>query len=445
MILKKYSLLNPFDQMDYKPSWKNLPLQVALIIFLTSNGLLTKAQTGDIVINGRVVDAVDQHAITYAHVFIENHDHIGVVTDEKGAFTLKLPGFIEDDYLVISALGFTTKKISLNAVRYSAPEIFELDRMAILLNDVVVTADRYDLEWICQEAVRRIPKNYPDKVHYIKGFYRKVSTDSTQYTGLVEAVIGIKDPGYNKASEKVQIKVYETRSGDNYLKFDTLAMKIGNKISQEFGVSSFKNLHRVYEDNSIRLYKEPHTVFNQQGITFSFSKGKHGITEKAELKDITNDQGDTILHIVVKSYAEEKLLDAIHLSINLNDFAIVEYTRGSFDFRITVKFARHVNGKYYPYMIQRVTATLNESNRSTAYHDIVTFHADYIETTPKKIPKIKQGEDRIVDFKPEEFAYDSLFWQQYFNDHPLYMDMDDDVERSRPLEKQFKNKTGKSK
>lgn len=416
--------------------------------FLMASGLNAIAQTeSTFLIRGRVIDATDGSAIGSANVFIENHDHIGAATDQRGYFALRIPTFIFDDYLVVSALGYTRKRMSVELLKRNSETVFEMDRMSILLNDVVVIGNRYDIEAICKEAVRRIPGNYPHKTHYINGFYRRVSTDSTQYTGLVEAIVGIIDPGYKNSSEDVRIQVYQSRCGDNALKIDALGEKVGNEISEQNSVSSAKSLHRFYESNLIRMYSKPFTVFNEQGMAFAFQKENNGITEKAELQGTTVYNGDTILHILVTSNASEEQLDAIELSINLSDMAIVEFTRGIFDDKVNVKFVKNDDGRYYPNMIRLITPTLFESSKNR-YFDIEILRVDIIKNTPKSIPKINQGLDRMGSFRPEGFSYDAVFWTQYFNDHALYIDLDNDVlrslERFRPLEQQYKNKAFKS-
>lgn len=433
MASKKRSLCKQFHRLIW--------LQILILLIINGVGAFAQ-QEGTFLIRGRVVDATDGNPVDRANVFIENHSHIGTPTDSQGYFLLRIPGFILDDEIVVSALGFTTREIPIESLRSGDDIVVEMTRMSILLDDVVVTPKTYDLERICREAVQRIPKNYPKNTHYISGFYRKVSTDSTQYTGLVEAVIGIRDPGYSSDNKNVQIQVIKARSGDNNLAIDPRSVNAANKIAEQYGVSSVKSLHRFYESNLIRLYDKPFTFFNTQGMAFAFSNDDH-INEKAELQNITIAQGDTVLHIMVTTTTAGMQADKVNLSINLSDMAIVEFSRGIFEDKVTVNFTRNKDGRYYPCKIRLVTPILFASSGSK-YFDIETFEVDRIETASNKVPKIKQGLDRMDRFDPENYSYVAAFWIQYAIDHPSYFHLDVDIirslERSSPLEDQFRAK-----
>ena len=79
-------------------------------------------------------------------------DIIGTPTDHQGYFLLRIPGFILDDEIVVSALGFTTREIPIESLRNGDDIVVEMTRMSILLDDVVVTPNTYDLERICREG-----------------------------------------------------------------------------------------------------------------------------------------------------------------------------------------------------------------------------------------------------------------------------------------------------
>ena len=108
MVLKKFPLYSQFYQMNCRCTCALFC--VILSVYLASGVIDVKAQTEELVISGRVVDAADGSVIADANVFIEHHSHIGEPTDRQGQFTLRIPGFIVNDNLVISALGFNTKK-----------------------------------------------------------------------------------------------------------------------------------------------------------------------------------------------------------------------------------------------------------------------------------------------------------------------------------------------
>jgi hypothetical protein len=415
---------------------------LTFIHFLVSFGQRGAGQ----LFEGTIIDALDGKPISMASVYLQNHDHIGVYADEMGAFALPIPKFIENDIVVISALGYEKKMIRLERTGNSTMGLtLSLQPMPIILDEVLVSAKSRNLEQLCREALRFLPRNYPNKHHYLTGFYRKVSTDSSQYTGLVEAVIGVHDPGYQKASEEIQIEVLQVRAGDNALKTDTLAMLVGNIMSEQYQVSAAKSLQRFYESDLIRLYSKPYTLFNSQGRLFVFGDHENGIIEKAELTDVTIENGDTIVHIRSESSVSGVQLDNINVSINISDKAIVEFTRGMFEDHVNVKFRKLSDGRYYPYYIRLVTPVLFHASKTTKYYDIETLEVDIIEIDRRQIPKARNIENPKVSFEPAKYQYDSVFWAEYIGKYPRLLD--DDVLRSlekvRSLPEQFKDKQSK--
>ena len=388
-------------------------------------------------IHGVVTDGTDNSPITAANVYLKNHDHIGTYTGPDGTFSLQIPTYVKNDYLVISSIGY--EAIDLNRLAdVNGTAKVTLNRMSILLEEVIVRANQYKVEEICQRALHKISDNYPQTPHYIEGFYRKISTDSVQYTGLVEAVIGVKDPGYQRKPEDIQIGVLQSRYGDNMIKTDSISMQVGNVLSERLGVAAAKSLHRFYESNLIRLYNKPYTLFSKQGRLFEFKNNPNGISEKAEIENITIEDGDTILHIFSKSFTPERTLDAIYVSINLRDNAVVEFTRGLFEDRVTVKFKKLIDGRYYPYFIRLVSPVLFDKNKGARYYDIETFEVDLIQDNVSRKKRIAPAEDRTETFSPPN-SYNSSFWRGYMATKPRRLDNDvlTSLERIRPLEVQF--------
>lgn len=410
-----------------------------LVISLSSAGQPTSPHT----VKGIVTDITNGEPIPGAHIYLRNHDYIGDAAKSDGSFSILVPLYAAEDYIVISALGYTTREVSLVSLgSLEQPISFSLNRVPIMLHEIFVTAKRYDLRKICERALQSIPRNYPNRIHFLEGLYRKVETDSLGYTGLVEAQIAIRDTGYKGETVNTQIEVLQARFGDSVIELDSINLKLMDALRTKFGSSHYKSLHHFYESNSLRHYNTPHTVFNKKGFTQVYEN----LTDENfgwDLENVSIIDGDTILHIHYRFFppGSKKVQDEIRLSVNLSDYAIIEYSRRMFEWSGTVKFQKLPDNRYYPYYIRSVSPSLVD--RGNQYVTIETFEADLTETQTRRKLNRKNMEDRMQSFDVAKFSYDSSFWGQYFNKHPHPLDsaIIKDLEQSRPLTEQFHNKS----
>lgn len=393
-------------------------------------------------ISGTVIDVDSDQPIQGASVGLDGHSHIGTNTNSEGRFNLQIPAYVAAPELVFFASGYREKKVSFRKDD-GQPGVVALEKNPILLKEVIIKGTDLELEKLCRDALKNIPNNYPNTIHYIRGLYRKLSTDSSQYTGLVEAVLAIKDPGYQKSSNLVDIQPIQVRSSDNIIETDSIAMKIGNMMSKHYGTSGAESLQRMYESNYIRLYMNPYTIFSKTGGSFEFSMNKTGIRQTAALENLTILGTDTIYHILVESFAQSMKLDEIRLSINSSDKAIVQFTRGIFDDHVTVTFSKANDGKYYLKSIYRVSPHIfQKQNQHRQYYNVETFETELTELKRQSIPKITTPEDHLSILNAGQYAYDKEYWDKYFADHPslrLNQDVKNSLEVSKGLESQYRS------
>ena len=405
--------------------------------------VLNAQDMGLFTIQGIVTDAAGDSPISNASVYSKTYDHIGSYTGADGSFQLSIPPYAQHDILIISSIGFQSQELSIADLRGKKNIRVLLKPMTITLDEVTVLDKRiFDLEKICLTAVKQIPNNYPNTQHYIAGFYRKVSTDSTKFTGLVEAQLGIVDKGYKTDAKNLQIQVLAARHGDNTIVWDSLLLKMGKKMKFDFNPSAFQSLHRLYEANLIRLYNNPGTFFNAGAGLFDKKLKTSGIRTQARLADISIVNGDTVLHIDYRWLApNDQTLDVIQMAINLRDHAIVEYTRGIFGERVQLKFRKHTDGRYYPIYIKRVTPVIYDKARYKRYYNIEILEIEEIESKSSKKLNSATLEDRAVDFDATRHTYDSLFWDHYSKraPHPLEPGILKSLEERTPLKQQFKH------
>lgn len=408
-------------------------------IFLTSCGLIAQNKI-PYVVHGFVKAALDKKPVPYASVYIKNYDHIGMPAGLDGSFELIVPIYAQNDVIVVSSIGFESQEISLSALPRSKSIEFYLKPLTIVLNEVIISEQKYDLEKICMLAIKKIPNNYPIKSHYLEGFYRKTSTDSIRFTGLVEAHIAILDQGYSINENKTQIQILKARHGDNLITWDSILIKTRNQMKLEFDISHAQSLYRLYESNLIRLYNKQNTFFNQKESIFDSKARKNGITTKVDIDSIFIFERDTILRINYQWFTPSNhRLDAIRMSINLTDYAILDFERGFFGEYVHLKFKKLPDGHYYPVFITRTTPTIYDRSKHKRYNNIEFFEFNKVEVNHKGKLKRVEIENRTIGFDPKKFDYDSSFWKSYdkAHPHPLNRDVLNSLEESRPLNLQF--------
>jgi hypothetical protein len=368
------------------------------LLLLTAYPTVWARQSTSKTIQGLVLDASNKTPLANAMVFLKIHDHVGAITNEDGSFSLTVPAYALNDDFIVSALGYTSKTAPVQSLSAEISTTILLQPQPILLQDIVIEGEGYNLKEICKLAMKSLAKNSPNKRHYLEGFYRKVSTDSLEYTGLIEAKVAIKDTGYKLGTENTQIEVLEARYGDNVIEWDSVAIKVYSSMQSGFNKSAFNSLHRFYESNYVRLFNNSYTVFNQEGGLFDFDDDRNGIVRNVRLRDVSHIDGDTILNISYESYDQAgQALDKISLSINISDYAVVEFTRGFVLEWVNVKFRKEDDGRYYPYFIKRVSPALIDRGGRRRYSTIETFETDFTER-PGQTGSMKPNSNMILPF-----------------------------------------------
>jgi len=167
------------------------------------------AQEG--VLRGRVLDADTHQPIPNAQVGIGNNK-LGTSTNLEGRFALRVPAAYQAGNLEVALLGYRPYRRPLPPL--PVPELLiELTASPASLGTVTVTASA---EGIVREAVARIARNYPVRSTQLMGFYRESDDEAThqRYDYLVEGVLRVYKPGYQRPDEPGQVQVLESRRVD---------------------------------------------------------------------------------------------------------------------------------------------------------------------------------------------------------------------------------------
>ena len=403
---------------------------------------LTNAQRNFVEIKGVVKDKEDKTLLPGAVCFFKNNEHIGNVTDASGYFKIKYPKELSYDPLIISMLGYHRLNVSVRSLSATDTIVFLLERNAIVLKDIVIRDEKFDLKQLVLKAIENIPKNFPNKPHWLEAFYRKVSTHNNQYTHLEEAVIRIQDDNYKILPNASKIEVLAYRESKDWGAIDSITVKILSKTrasGYNNWQTAFNPLNRLYENNNIRLFNIEVNRFNPK----SFKKYMNSYL--AELVDIYTVNQDTIFHIAFNDSAfPAPPSGRNYLKVNMTDHAIIEYQissqrNGHILYQELFKFQK-IEGRYYPKFLKVIKPRLINRDTEDGEYDIATIWFDSVKIKDFEKVKPKHAIDRLDKQGHKKSNYDPELWLDLnmLNKYPLERGVLKSLESYQPLEEQFK-------
>lgn len=213
-------------------------------LFITFCCLLSlQISAAQIIVSGKIVDN-NNESLAFVHLRIEN-TNIGTISNNSGLFKLTYEREVENFSIVISAVGYQTKKV----VFREGHHIISLKQDITQLTGVTVVRKDYGKELV-NNAIKAIPNNYPKETERHKGFVRERAfwKENKNPIYIAEAVIeAIKKP-YDRKHRIGDVKLVEFRKYENE-QIDSLKTRIyagGHHIHRFDAVARregfFKNL-----------------------------------------------------------------------------------------------------------------------------------------------------------------------------------------------------------
>ena len=336
---------------------------------------------------------------------MEQHTHIGAISDASGRFNLKIPVEFTEDSLSISFIGFRPVKLAVQQLK--SEQIIGLEPYAIVLKEVIIKDQEVKLRNIFLQAAEHIPDNYPNRLHQLEGLYRSLSTERDQYTRVHEAMIILQDKSYKSMPENIQIQVTASRETRDYGNIDEKTVSTNKKVQEKIAnewKASVHPIYRLYESNFLRISTKEHTHFHLSTLRKYLESGY-----RFDLMDIETIDGDTIYQIAFTSGPP----NGVHLpsgksyvKVNLSNYAIEEYqitsgVKNMILHQVHVKF-NEFNGRYYPRFIQVTQPRFINQEMNDGEFEISTLWFDAPRDAPEKL-KSRDIEDRFsteITIKP---------------------------------------------
>lgn len=149
----------------------------------------------------KIIEAGTNYPVPYATIQLKNSGK-GVIANVDGDFRIPYQFKRAKDTLVISCLGYETKKMEVFTLDDYKTNIIELKPKIELLNQVVIkgkktTSADLGAYTLVKKAIASIPLNYPNDNYSSIGYYRDYQIVRGQYYNLNEAIIESFDAGFD--------------------------------------------------------------------------------------------------------------------------------------------------------------------------------------------------------------------------------------------------------
>ncbi len=454
--------------------------------------LLTACYSGfsQFTIKGQIRDTSNS-PISYASVYLQKSNY-GTVSDGNGEFKLliKSEAYTKDS-LVVSFIGYTDFKISVNLTATSSMNIV-LESSTVTLNSAqVVASDKKELKalQIVKKAIRNRDKNYINTSYTAEGFYRETVVDDGDYIKVNEAAIRFNFSKYpQKHSLRGGFKKYWNSYYDHYRflhksgGFPRLAQLLPYYNSKndlaKILASRFSNQLGTYK-YSVNPVGGPLDLTGNDKLKYQYDFFDSKLFKEYEYKKkgIIEYNGELcyLIHFqpkksIIGNYSHnysKKMEHAVYngeLIISINDFSVFQiscerlfltncynafFSENLFPVRMNMTLNYTYNNTAKKLMLRNVIneqTFVLEKKEDTSEFEVrrELWVSDSIINTDKEEYPWQERLDLTRNSTIEDYteSYDELFWKDYKNS-TLYKPLNDkavnDLETNMSLEEQYKS------
>ena len=205
------------------------------------------------VVSGVVKDKFSRKNLDYANVSVAG-TKIGTVTNEDGAFSLKIDKTVKSGEVELSHVGYGNMRISVDGT--DIPDgTYYLTPEPVVLDEAVAQSPK-DPRKLIETALDQIDRNYSDRPNLIVGFYRETVRKRRTYIGVSEAIINVYKTRYenngNTRGEKVRI--FKGRRLLSQKNGDTLIVKLQGGPNMAIYADIVKNPDMLFDKRTLSDY-----------------------------------------------------------------------------------------------------------------------------------------------------------------------------------------------
>lgn len=388
-------------------------------------------------LSGTVIDAADGAPLSFVSVFLKSNQSRGVLTNERGEYSLTVTEDELVDELLFSLLSYETASVDLSRLDSGQTIINQQLATSFLeLAEITVISD-LGLRALVKRVIKKIPDNYGAEKYLLRGYVRKFSIDDGEYSQVIESMITLRDTRYEDPDKKPKVWIDQFRMSD-YQGDARENMRIYNSGRHTLlggYLSPFDNPARAHTLHWLGMLDETldKMTFANRGEYVSkgdtLVKIQYGLrTDSGELSEARQQ--------AYASYLTGEVL------INKSDYAMVRNTQGEVDkgwYRDVVY--QKINGKYYPKKISAEVQYEYNLHSQTSYRTSLLYVTEVI-TDPRAIKQSKKGKPLLLEGKiaTVKADYDPNFWanNEILKRLPAPDALQSGLEKLKKLDDQFR-------
>ena len=201
--------------------------------------------------SGEVTEESSNKPLVFATLTVEG-TNISTITNTEGNFLLKVPKEYTDKNVVVSFLGYKTKKVPIANLKPEKNEI-SLEVSVTQLSEININAPK-DALALVKETLRNRVDNYFDDPTLMTAFYRETIKRRRRNVSLAEAVVNVYKTPYSSARDDV-VELYKARKSTDYSKLDTVALKLQGGPYNTLYVDMMKYPEYIFSEEDLSNYK----------------------------------------------------------------------------------------------------------------------------------------------------------------------------------------------
>ncbi|RPG37944.1 MAG: carboxypeptidase-like regulatory domain-containing protein [Muricauda sp. TMED12] len=363
--------------------------------------------------SGEVKEESSNKPLVFATLTVEG-TNISTITNTEGNFLLKVPKEYTDKNVVVSFLGYKTKKVPIANLEPEKNEI-SLEVSVTLLSEININAPK-DALVLVKETLRNRNDNYFEDPTLMTAFYRETIKRRRRNVSLAEAVVNVYKTPYSSARDDV-VELYKARKSTDYSRLDTVALKLQGG---------------PYNTLYVDMMKYPEYIFSEEALSnYKFTFDRSTRTNDRLIYVIKFDQYEGIIeplyHGELFIDVENKILTSATFSLNITDRkkAAQLFVRKK-PARVDVwptEVSYHVNyrekdGKWY-YGYSSVFMEFKVDWEDKWFNSVYSMTAemaitDWDKNLTGKIPRYRERIKKSIILSDEASGFsDPNFWGEY--------------------------------
>ncbi|TLF45805.1 carboxypeptidase-like regulatory domain-containing protein [Maribacter aurantiacus] len=362
---------------------------------------------------GEVYDSETKKPLIFATLTLEN-TNISTITNTEGEFSLKVPDSNTSENVIVSFLGYRTKRIPMLQFKSEGNEI-GMTELVTQLSEVSLSIPK-DARALVRETLKKRGENYIDNPTVMTAFYRETIKRRRQNVSLSEAVVNIYKAPYS-SNKNDALKLFKARKSTDYSKLDTLALKLQGGPFNALFVDMVKYPDYIFAADMFEYYD------------FSFSNSTRVDDKLIYVIDFTQKPGIIDPLYTGKLYidVDNKILTSAIYSLNITDrdlaaqMFVRKKPRNADVWPTEVAYRvdyREKDGKwYYGYSNVLMEFKINWDKR--LFNSVYSMSCemaitDWEENLSNEIPKYKDRIKSDIILTDEAIGFaDPDFWGEY--------------------------------